>query len=175
MQVTNKTKNPHTTKITSRVEEKKEQIALRARHVLVYSETTWIFNEGNWLNIRSAKSNTITQLLHIKWRQSSSVLPTRKREPKKSMPACYASASCFCIGISGRAVRSTGSSPRNAQHHQHSGQRWGKLLSPKARGCTAQLSPPMIKGRRLQACLPLWEAGSATSVPQTPSMKSQWW
>lgn len=39
MQVTNKTKKPHTTKITSRVEEKEEQIALRAGHALVYSET----------------------------------------------------------------------------------------------------------------------------------------
>lgn len=62
MQV-NITKPRHTTKLTSWVQEKKQQITIGARQTCLQTATTETFNKDNQLNIKSTESNTVTILV----------------------------------------------------------------------------------------------------------------
>lgn len=63
---TNKTKPTHTTKVTSWVQEKKQQITLGAGHACLQQDTTGTFNRDNQLNIKITESNTVTVVVLYK-------------------------------------------------------------------------------------------------------------
>lgn len=92
MQVEKKKTKPkptRTTKVPSKVQEKKQQITLGAGHACLQQDTTGTFNKDNQLNIKSTESNTVTIVVLYKVKNFWVNYRPRKVNMRKQHVTCF--------------------------------------------------------------------------------------